>query len=317
MGFGGPSRGQSIYDWVREATTASQYGGSASNPEQLSMSTARWGQNMISGGDVESFSAGASAAPDGFTLSGAGASAARESTIVKYGTYSAKVTRAGTDCKIAQTLVATAGGTTYFRGRVYTLSVWAYATVADRVRIAINDGTGSFYSTYHPGDSVWRLLSVTRTIALTGTQISAECWVDTGNTSGYFDAILLMEGAGSTAFSENPNDRNLRVSNFQDTTPTNSGEVGLWRMEVGRASLAGDTAQSNVTKTITYATAFRTVRAVLLGGREVVGLRRCVWRADTEGASTFILRAETPEDPGDLFADTSSGTCSWAVMGNV
>ena len=49
-------------------------------------------------GNMEDWAAGDAVAPTGWTLTGASAAVAKEATIIKQGTFSAKVTRSGTDC---------------------------------------------------------------------------------------------------------------------------------------------------------------------------------------------------------------------------
>jgi hypothetical protein len=158
--------------------------------------------NLLFNGDFNYWSAGASAAPDGWTL--AGADAVIERSIARLLPYSAKLTRVDADCEISQRFESEKG-LLYWRGKTVTLGGWVYASVADRVRIGIyEDVPGSTYSSYHPGDSEWHWLSVTVTINLNTTEVYAKCYVDTGNTDGYFDGIMLIQGASSFTFSPKP-----------------------------------------------------------------------------------------------------------------
>lgn len=103
------------------------------------------GQDNITNGRMELWTAGTSAAPDGWTLAGAGASVAQEATIKYADTYSAKITRAGTDCTLTQDLFTlTSGGCV---GKTYTFRAKVYATAASRVRLFSNDGTTTTHST--------------------------------------------------------------------------------------------------------------------------------------------------------------------------
>jgi len=166
--------------------------------------------NLLSNGDFENWSAGASVAPDGWALSGAGASVAREATIVKLGTYSAKVTRAGANAILyvfPDGVIGTNFGTNYrdyLKGRTMTLSCWVYATVANRARIDIWDGCADTYSSYHTGDSTWQLLTVTRTFPTNVLGVSVYFYVDTGDTIAYFDGVMCVEGESVFAFSPKP-----------------------------------------------------------------------------------------------------------------
>jgi len=147
-------------------------------------------ENLLQWSDMEDWVSGASAAPTNHTLSGAGASIAREATIVKHGTYSAKVTRAGADCTLYHDL------TSYltYAGRKMTFGAWVYATVASRARLSIGDGVGTSNSSYHSGGSSWEFLTVTRDIDPSATRIRCGMEVNTGNTDGYFDGAILCDG---------------------------------------------------------------------------------------------------------------------------
>lgn len=151
-------------------------------------------KNLLTNSNFEDWSAGAAAAPDEWTLSGASATIAREATIVRSGIYSAKLTRVGADCVIYARIDSICG-LSYWKGKKVTLGCWVYATVADRVRITLDQtGTGTTYSSYHTGDSTWQFLTVTTTIGETTTAFYANLQVDTGNTSAYFDDAICVEG---------------------------------------------------------------------------------------------------------------------------
>jgi hypothetical protein len=186
--------------WVDDEDTYYKYDGSAW-AEYLGSSVNP--TNLLSNGDFEVWSAGASADPDGWTLVGASATIAREATIVKLGTYSAKLTRAGANCYLEQ-YFHTTKGIAYWRGRKVTLGCWVYATVANRALIYISDDVTVTPSSYHTGDSTWQLLSVTATIGASATAMAFLCFIATGNTSAYFDGAICVEGESCFAFSPKP-----------------------------------------------------------------------------------------------------------------
>jgi hypothetical protein len=159
--------------------------------------------NLLSNGDFECWSAGTDEAPDGWTLTGSGASVAKETTIIKMGSASAKVTRAGYNCSLNQAIHAVKG-IEYWKGRTIILGVWVYATVADRARIYIGDGVGASVSTSHSGGSGWEFLTITRTISSSATEVKIFCQVVTGDTSAYFDGAMCVEGSSAFAFSPKP-----------------------------------------------------------------------------------------------------------------
>lgn len=159
--------------------------------------------NLLSNASFENWGAGASAAPDGWTLTGAGAAVARESSIIKIGAYSAKITRSGTDAVLYVTGINSLG--TYVGGRTFTFGCWVYATVANRARIKLGDQKDSdTFSSYHSGNSTWQFLTVTKTCNVASSSLDAVLVVDTGDTSAYFDGAMLVEGASQFAFSPKP-----------------------------------------------------------------------------------------------------------------
>lgn len=146
--------------------------------------------NLLPWSNMEDWENGASAAPTEHTLSGASATVARESTIIKQGTYSAKVTRVGADASLYFDLPEFDD----YAGKRVTFGCWVYATVASRARIAISDGVGSTESSAHSGTTGWERLTVTRNIDESNTRLRVEMQVITGNTVAYFDGGLLVEG---------------------------------------------------------------------------------------------------------------------------
>ncbi len=142
-------------------------------------------------------------APDGWSLDGAGATIAREATIIKLGTYSAKLTRSGTNCDILR-YIHSEKGINYWKGRTVTFGCWVYATSASTSRVFIYDIAGINYSSYHTGDSTWQLLTVTRTVSNSSTGLGAGVTVESNNVSSYFDGAMCVEGASAFAFSDKP-----------------------------------------------------------------------------------------------------------------
>jgi len=149
----------------------------------------------VSNSNFENWSDGPASNPDDWETwsSGDSHSIAREGTITKYGSYSAKLTRAGEDASIFQDIHATKG-ISYWQGKIITLSAWVYATVANRVRLRIGDGVGVAYSNYHTGDSTWQLLSVSAEIDSSATRVRCGGWISGGDTSGYFDGLTVVKG---------------------------------------------------------------------------------------------------------------------------
>ena len=142
-------------------------------------------------------------------------------------TYSAKLKRAGADCYITQTF-HTSKGINYWKGRTVTISCWVYATVADRAFIYVYDGVGAYSSTKHTGDSTWQLLTKTFTVDASATTLTATFYIQTGDTSAYFDGAMCVEGSSAFAFSPKPmiyEDVRYEVINFSRNIAAVNGAV--------------------------------------------------------------------------------------------
>ena len=74
---------------------------------------------------------------------------------------------------------------------------------------------------------------------------------------------MLVIGRSSVDFSLHPSDETLRITNFQNTTPTNATDQGAWRSEIGQASITTDATGAG-SIAITLETAFRTSRIALV-----------------------------------------------------
>lgn len=141
-------------------------------------------------GAMEDWSDGTSSAPTGWTLTGAGASVAQESSTVKIGQYSAALTRSGADCSIYYDF----GNYDDCLGKRMTFGAWVYVGTASRARLSIDDGVGSSNSSYHTGAAGWEFLTVTHDVDESATQIRVACEVNTGNVTAYFDGGVLVVG---------------------------------------------------------------------------------------------------------------------------
>ena len=271
--------------------------------------------NALPNGGFESWSGGGTAAPDGWSLAGAGAAVARSTGVVRHGRYAASLTRHGADCDLRRGLTADLGGLSYLRGRTFTLGGWAYASVPNRARLELGDGVTTAASAYHSGSSAWEWL--TATIAADGAAptLLALCKLKQGDTTAWFDGLHLAEGALAPAFSPNPLDQALRLTNFQDSTPANHVDRGQWRAEVGVASVAGVLSQNWSDHTVTFETAFRTVYAALATPRQDIGGRRVVARCTNLRTDGFTLQAAVADAAN--FADTTAGLIYWLALGAV
>lgn len=147
----------------------------------------------------------------GWGLTGAGATAARDTTNVKISPHlwqefssaiAISVTRAGADARLDQGIQAIPefGPAARWGGKRVTFGCWVRATVATRARLSINDGTTRTYSDYHTGGGAYEFLTVTVVLPTTPTVVEAACHVDNGNTAAQFDGAVFCEGAKADDF---------------------------------------------------------------------------------------------------------------------
>lgn len=156
---------------------------------------------LIANAGKEVWQAGVSTVLTGWGLVGAGASVARESTIIKTGLYSAALTRAGTNTN----LFFEAQNFLFFANKTVTYGEWVYATVANTTRITLSDDVGaSTASAFHSGTPGFEFLTVTRVIDAAPTRLRISCTVINSDTTSYFDNSIVK--VASTVVSTDKSD---------------------------------------------------------------------------------------------------------------
>ena len=121
------------------------------------------------------------------------------------GNYSLGLTRNGTNCYAQQnyTKFANPQVIAYWQGKTVTLTAWVYASTASTTLIQIEDSSGTTSSSFHPGDSIWRQLTCTRTINAAATDFNVKLCVNTTNTTSYFDDVYLFDTTTNVAQTTN------------------------------------------------------------------------------------------------------------------
>ena len=214
---------------------------------QLAQALATYGVNLLVNGSAESWSAGTSSAPDGWTLTGAGAAVARNTTSgqIQDGQASCNVTAAlNTATDLAQSIAISATQNTRLRGREVTFSARVRATVADRVFLRVDDGVLTKDSRFHVGDSAFETLAVTITVDSAATKIEASLEISSGaSITATMDAAKLEDGAQATSWAPNARDvfvqpRSVTVLN-SSTTTTSTTAVVMASMSIANVIVDG------------------------------------------------------------------------------
>lgn len=228
MGLMGPSRGQTLSEWVKEINTPDPFGGMPASPLQMEMPTTQILENFLKNGDFESWSGGTSVSPDGWTLTGTGAITSRNVTNVQRGLASIDFANGASNAAdLGQSITISSTQNTQLRGRTFTFSCWIRLANAGRVFLRLDDGVGTTDSPFiAESDSRFRQYSVTRQISSTATKIEASIEITSGPViTIQIDAAILSEGRGTPAFSPHPADlllipRTASATNRVTTTST-------------------------------------------------------------------------------------------------
>lgn len=167
---------------------------------------------------------GASAAPDGWTLSGSGATVTRVSGGIR-SPYAARVTAGGAAATLTQTIPYSL--TQWITRRiapVYTPmrgAAWASASAASAGRVGTNDGAATTYGSYHTGNGVPQYLTMSLTPTEDMTTFTLTLYVAAGQTVDFHAAVLMqnttdapdafsIRDQGSQAYVEYPYQKAVR-----------------------------------------------------------------------------------------------------------
>ncbi len=147
--------------------------------------------NLLSNSNFE-----VGAPPTGWTTYGTGGSFARSNEQVKIGTYSFKITRATNNAGAYQAI----SDYSRYKGRKVTIGGWVYATVANRAAVQVYDGVNYNTSSLHSGVAGWKWFTKVVDIDAAATLLRAIMLVNNGDTSAYFDGLMLVEGSDCPSF---------------------------------------------------------------------------------------------------------------------
>jgi len=196
---------------------------------------------LIVNGLFASWPDGVNLPPYGWIVSGV---VAQEATTKLYNSYSAKLSVDGDYLYID---VHTEWGINFWKGKQVTLACFVWCATASRARVQIEDGVSNSLSDYHPGNSDWKRLIVTRTIDASATRVRLILRVDNGSSAAYFDGACGYEGQAAFPYMPRVADTGAITTFRQDTAPTALASGDLWITSTDktyRATNPGDDAIS-------------------------------------------------------------------------
>lgn len=210
---------------LNEDGTLKSQAGTATNADLQAATGAR---NVSKNSNLCSWSAGAAAAPDNHTLTGAGATIARtgagEADTFTFGAgcYSLKITRAGTDAKLTQAVIAAAdmAAAAHYKGNKVGVIVYAKTSIASHARLIVDDGVTTSNSGFHTGGGAEEKLTVTHTISASATKLDVYVEVVTSNGAAYFSGYTIV-------FADLAPDDWKPLSGTDDASATVAGIVNL------------------------------------------------------------------------------------------
>ena len=227
--------------------TASQIANLTLNTSKMTFAgDAAFGANYIVNGSFESWSAGTSVAPDGWTLTGAGAAVARIATAgnVQYGQAAVTVTAAlNTATDLAQSITVSTTLNTALRGPFVTFSCKVKCSTASRVFLKVDDGIGTTSSSNHSGGGGWETLTVTRDVDDAATKVECSLEISSGaSISATFDGAMLTTSQTAVEFSKHRDDAFVQprsVYASASTTTTSGSDAVLDTMTIANVILDG------------------------------------------------------------------------------
>ena len=156
--------------------------------------------NVCLNGDMENWTAGTTSAPDNWVLAGAGGTIAKtgpglgDTFTFGSGTYTASITRAGTDVTLTQTVVSAANWANHedVEGGIVAAAMNAKTGSPNVARLQLNDGVSTGTSSYHTGGGSAEWLTATRTIDAAATKLEVILQTNNTNTVAYFGGVMVV-----------------------------------------------------------------------------------------------------------------------------
>lgn len=145
--------------------------------------------SAIVNGNMDTWTAGTDAAPDGITVTASGATIAQETAIVDGGRYSLKVTSGANQTVVISYSVTPVG---IYAGRSITAIVKGRSAAASRATAELTDGVGSATSSTFSTDDAWEVHRLSRTIDKAATELTVSMKLATGDAADVYCQLLFI-----------------------------------------------------------------------------------------------------------------------------
>ena len=162
--------------------------------------------NILPNGGMEKFDA--TGMPVDWTEKQGGTTVTKETTTVYEGNSSVKLTSSADQFAYIG-YEFDSGMVNFLRGKTITFSAYVKTSATNRVTIKIYDYDGSTWeevsSEFHSGSGNWELLTATKTIRSTATQIKVRFFINSGTSIiAYFDAASIYIGNKNKQYTPTP-----------------------------------------------------------------------------------------------------------------
>ncbi len=268
-------------------------------------------QNLVAGGNFEAWPNGVSTSPGFWSLTGGGG-VAKETSVVKFGTASAKVTGVTS----GQTFLRSSSEPSLsdVQGRTFTFGAWIYTPEPSKTRVLVRVDSDTWKMKYATQTNTWHLVTIAFTVPETSAMFDCVLAVDERDpvVSAYFDGAFLVEGAEDWAFSERPITDHGDQTIYGGTTTLEEAVDGAGHDFVVRGQVTTGTSGVTITNSSGYVTSNG-----IADVPRTVNIPVPAWSNPDDSVAIGLVSSDTDGDDPTyfgsylLFADEGTGN-DWA-----
>lgn len=273
-------------------------------------------QNLIAGGNFEAWPNGNSSAPAFWSVSGGG-TPAKETSIVKFSSASAKLT--GLTSGLTSYTSTSKPAVSEMRGRTFTFGVWIYTSDPAKTQVCMQIDSSTYRSKNATETSVWHL--ITLTTAIPENSAVFNCYVQLQANDppvvAYFDGAALVEGPEDWSFGEKPITDRGNQTIYGATTTLEEDVDGAGHDLVVRGDITAGTSAITITNATGYVTA-----GGIADVRRTINLPLAGWHNPDDSVAIGLVSGDTDGDDPVYFGsylcfsdeDTSNDWASTTVV---